>query len=255
MKNPFDHLERLLEGFVEGTSQRMLGARLQPAQVGRACAREMRSAVAVGLDSPIVPNVYEVRLAPPDYGRFESFRQPLSDELARYLVRLAEHHAWKLLAPVRVEIASRPSVRSGRVVVHSRFSDASAVSEAEETRTVARPAKTSRIEVVRRPIETVPGSSTFLLDGSGGRFPLRKPRVTLGRALENDVVLTDERVSRFHAELLLENGNWLLRDLGSTNGTQVALHTVPEATLQPGQTFSLGGYEMRLASDHAQGGG
>jgi hypothetical protein len=183
----------------------------------------------------MVPNVYEVQLAPSDFGRFESFRQALSDELARYLVRLAQHYAWKLLAPVEVQIVSRPGLRSGRVVVQSRFSDASAVPEPEEVKTIARPAKTSRIEVVSRPLETVPGVSAFLVDGSGGRFPLRKRRVTLGRALEN--------------------GSWLIRDLGSTNGTQVANRTVQEAALESGQTFSLGGYEMTLASDHAQDGG
>jgi hypothetical protein len=42
--------------------------------------------------------------------------------------------------------------------------------------------------------------------------------VSLGRGPGNDVQLVDERVSRFHAVLWAEDGNWHIKD-GSTNGT------------------------------------
>ena len=42
--------------------------------------------------------------------------------------------------------------------------------------------------------------------------------VSLGRGPGNDVQLVDERVSRYHAVLWAENGNWHVKD-GSTNGT------------------------------------
>lgn len=43
----------------------------------------------------------------------------------------------------------------------------------------------------------------------------------IGRADENDIVVLDDGVSRFHAELLYENGSLWLRDQGSRNGVFV----------------------------------
>jgi pSer/pThr/pTyr-binding forkhead associated (FHA) protein len=43
--------------------------------------------------------------------------------------------------------------------------------------------------------------------------------VRLGRAPQADVVLSDVYASDEHAEILVEDGGWTIRDLGSTNGT------------------------------------
>lgn len=40
----------------------------------------------------------------------------------------------------------------------------------------------------------------------------------IGRSPENDVVIDDDGVSRFHARLLYDNGSLWLRDAGSRNG-------------------------------------
>lgn len=51
-------------------------------------------------------------------------------------------------------------------------------------------------------------------------FFLRSDRpTTIGRAIENVVVLSDERCSRFHATIECRDGRWILTDLNSRNGT------------------------------------
>ncbi|HEX8917505.1 MAG TPA: FHA domain-containing protein, partial [Chloroflexota bacterium] len=60
---------------------------------------------------------------------------------------------------------------------------------------------------------------------------------------DNDIVLDDKRVSRHHAEIQEKGGRWLLRDMGSTNGTAVNGKIVKEAALKPGDQVSLGGLE------------
>jgi cytochrome P450/NADPH-cytochrome P450 reductase len=45
------------------------------------------------------------------------------------------------------------------------------------------------------------------------------PSYRIGRDPESDIVITDARVSWQHAVLMLENGSWVLADMGSTNGT------------------------------------
>jgi transcriptional regulator with GAF, ATPase, and Fis domain len=53
-------------------------------------------------------------------------------------------------------------------------------------------------------------------------FFLRSDRATtIGRAIENAVVLNDERCSRFHATIERQGEKWILTDLNSRNGTAV----------------------------------
>ncbi|MCS7260451.1 MAG: FHA domain-containing protein, partial [Anaerolineae bacterium] len=54
---------------------------------------------------------------------------------------------------------------------------------------------------------------------AGQTFSASGPTVTIGRVSGNSVVIDDPQVSRHHASLTFEAGQWVLRDLGSTNGT------------------------------------
>jgi hypothetical protein len=45
---------------------------------------------------------------------------------------------------------------------------------------------------------------------AGNRLPLGEPVVTVGRALDNDIVLTEPTVSRYHAQLRWRNGGYVL---------------------------------------------
>ena len=58
-----------------------------------------------------------------------------------------------------------------------------------------------------------------LTDPTGREHPLTDDSVTIGRALENDIVITSKRVSREHARVRREGWHVILEDLGSTNGT------------------------------------
>ena len=68
----------------------------------------------------------------------------------------------------------------------------------------------------------------------------------IGRSSACQIVLGDDTVSRRHAELRFEDGRWLLRDLGSSNGTYVNGRYVTEAEVRPGDVVHLGGCRLRL---------
>ncbi|MFI9628368.1 DUF1707 and FHA domain-containing protein [Streptomyces sp. NPDC052042] len=71
----------------------------------------------------------------------------------------------------------------------------------------------------------------------------------IGRDPGNGLRLNHESVSRLHAELIARDGRWLLRDLGSTNGTcvngQRVVGTVP---VREGDQVSFGGMSFRLTA-------
>ncbi|MGH3664033.1 MAG: FHA domain-containing protein FhaB/FipA [Micromonosporaceae bacterium] len=54
---------------------------------------------------------------------------------------------------------------------------------------------------------------------AGTRITLGEMPITLGRAEDSTLVLTDDYASTRHARLMPRAGEWLVEDLGSTNGT------------------------------------
>ena len=64
--------------------------------------------------------------------------------------------------------------------------------------------------------------STLVVTGgalSGTSLRLGEAPITLGRAKDSTLVLDDDYVSSRHARIYPSNGQWLVEDLGSTNGT------------------------------------
>jgi hypothetical protein len=71
-------------------------------------------------------------------------------------------------------------------------------------------------------------------------------RVVIGRSSACQLVLGDDTVSRRHAELFVDEGRWVLRDLGSSNGSWVNGRRIVEAEVRPGDVLHLGGCRLRL---------
>ncbi|MCA9549596.1 MAG: FHA domain-containing protein [Myxococcales bacterium] len=63
--------------------------------------------------------------------------------------------------------------------------------------------------------------------------------LTVGRADDCDLVLTERRLSRRHARFYEEDGRWFVEDLGSPNGTVVNERRVRKCELHPGDTIVL----------------
>ena len=70
--------------------------------------------------------------------------------------------------------------------------------------------------------------------------------VRIGRNAQNDIVLEDpdRTVSRFHAEVRLEDGHYVLVDLGSQNGTWSEARRVDRVELRRGTPVTIGPYRL-----------
>lgn len=84
----------------------------------------------------------------------------------------------------------------------------------------------------------------LVMKGGEIAFALTSRATTIGRANENDIVLSDPNISRQHAELERKSGNFLIRDLSSTNGTLVNGQRIQTTWLSDGDTITLGGIEL-----------
>lgn len=87
----------------------------------------------------------------------------------------------------------------------------------------------------------------ILTKGREGRaFELSAKRVTIGRAADNGIQISDPAVSTYHCEVMMSGKDLIVKDLGSTNGTFIGGDKITSAILKPGQRLRLGDLELRF---------
>lgn len=97
-------------------------------------------------------------------------------------------------------------------------------------------------------VDVIP-QNAFLITQAEKAYPLDKTVITIGRKLENQIVIDDRRVSRDHAQLRAVKGRFVLFDLNSTGGTFVNGKRISQAVLYPHDVVSFGGVPMTYTQD------
>ena len=98
------------------------------------------------------------------------------------------------------------------------------------------------LPVKRLAVEVVSGPDAH-------RRAVSAEKLSIGTAANNDLVLTDDTVSRYHVEISRIEGRISLRDLGSTNGTVVGSVRLGTAEVMPRTTLRLGRTEVQILDD------
>jgi len=80
----------------------------------------------------------------------------------------------------------------------------------------------------------------------GTEFVISSDVIRVGKADDNDLTVTDETVSRVHFEIVRDAKGYLLRDLGSTNGTFLDGAEIKEAYIRAGSVISAGASELKF---------
>ena len=128
----------------------------------------------------------------------------------------------------------------------------------ETTSTISLPALEGALEAdaPAEPVETeAPGALEALPPGSallvvkrgpnaGSRFLLDADVTTAGRHPESDIFLDDVTVSRRHAEFVREGDGFVVRDVGSLNGSYLNRERIEVAVLAGGDEVQIGKYRL-----------
>ncbi len=85
---------------------------------------------------------------------------------------------------------------------------------------------------------------TFLIVDGSEVVTIDKPVTNNGRKSDNHIVINDEHVSRYHAQIKRIKGRYVILDLNSTVGTSVNGKRIDRKTLKPGDVISLGGVPL-----------
>ncbi len=82
---------------------------------------------------------------------------------------------------------------------------------------------------------------------AGTTITLADQQITIGRSSDATLVLTDDYASTRHARLFPQNGEWIVEDLGSTNGTYLDRQKVTQPTpIQLGMPIRIGKTVLEL---------
>lgn len=102
-------------------------------------------------------------------------------------------------------------------------------------------------EVAVEAIELMSGTASLVVrrgPNAGSRFQLDNTVTTIGRDPGSTIFLDDVTVSRRHAEVSAEDGAYVVRDVGSLNGTYVNRERVERARLSHGDELQIGTFKL-----------
>ncbi len=240
-----DRFEQFFERMVEGTIMRVFRSPIQPAEIGRKLERAMEDGRIATPTVPLVPNRYHVAMHPQDMIVFADFVVPLSKQMAGWLAEEIANRGYQTLGQVAVQITGSDQVSRRTIKVTATATDEPAPSSSDSDRIQ----RTELIRVMQEQGSGVPPQILRLLNANeaGRTFTISGKVTTIGRGLDNDLVLDSTDVSRHHAKIEYRDGQWYLVDLGSTNGSKLNGQTIHHALLQSGDRLELGGIPLEFS--------
>ncbi len=243
-------IEQKLEGLVEGFFTKVFRSGLQPIEVGRKILREMAENKTVSVNRVYAPNEFRVFMGPDDYSRFSQMEAGLQREFSDIVIQAAKENRWNLMGLPRVTFHETEGFGKGKFTLEAALSadpDVAGPSVSTHDPSTSDPSMTRAVAIAPGASAGPSDATLVVFDDEGNeteRISITKAPVTIGRMSSNDVVLSDQNVSRKHAELRHEGGHWLIVDLGSTNGTSVNGTLAREHALDHGDRITFGAIEL-----------
>jgi len=91
-------------------------------------------------------------------------------------------------------------------------------------------------------------------DGIREEFKLQEDSpLTIGRSQDADIAVADEKVSRLHCGVRFMDGDFIVKDLGSRNGTYLNGTQVDVATVKPGDKIRVGSTILKIEKELGKG--
>lgn len=223
--------EYLVEQLIEKSFSRVFKTRFHPADLAKALARAMDEGMLDdGHKSYIAPNVYRVFLNPADYDALLE-QIDLSTEIEaikRYLRALMTETNSDTLAAIKVSINAKADVDLGDMKIiadHISPPDTDSPTTGDTKRFAPLTQKAVQWQL-HLPDKVV---------------SLGMPIVRIGRAEDNDVVISHPTVSRHHAQLRWHQGRYYLQNLSRSQPVGVNRQAAQENTaLKAGDMLHLG---------------
>lgn len=205
-----DSFEKGLERAVNSAFAKSFRSGIQPVEIAAALRTELDAkAAVVSRDRILVPNAFEVRMSPADAERMRSLGSTLEGELHNLVEKHAKTQGFSFAGPVTIALSADVQLPTGTLRVAS---------------------------------QTAAGTVSWrgVVEIEGKRHPLTKGRTVIGRGTDADITISDAGTSRRHVEILWDGERAMVRDLNSTNGTQLDGRKISEAPLPQDSVVTIG---------------
>ncbi|HEX9892146.1 MAG TPA: DUF3662 and FHA domain-containing protein [Actinomycetota bacterium] len=215
--------ESRLERIVEGAFTKAFRSGVHPVELARRIMREMEAHKTVGVKEIWVPNRYVIHLAEDDRERFSGMERGLAGELEQVVVQGARERGFGLVAAPQVTFQTDPGLKRGDFRLDAELTEETGPAPSDGA--------------------PLPGHAILVLleEGKAAReFALREGPAVIGRMEGSDIEISDPGASRRHAEVRKQGPDFVLADLGSTNGTMVNGSEVGQHTLTDGDRITIG---------------
>jgi SARP family transcriptional regulator, regulator of embCAB operon len=175
----------------------------------------------------------------------QPYREPLWAQLiTAYYLTERQYNALDAYRRLKTTLADELGIDPGPTLqaLHERILR----QEPLEVKQVARAtAKRAVATLERRTRASQQSAVAHLRDGAGHRYPLRGAATRIGRLPDNDIVLDDATVSRYHAMIVDTGNSFVITDLRSANGVHLADSRIRgSATLAEGDRIRISDHEF-----------
>lgn len=234
-------LEAQLERFVESTFTSLFGKKVRAQEIAMQLARAMEDSAEPDMEGearPLAPDYYAIHLHPSVRSQFAEKQPELPQNLSDFMVELASNAGYRLNSRPVIELIPNGELNVGSVVVRARQSRK----------------KTSTTAVMQRvdlkTDQPAPLNPQLLLHGKQPIL-LQSEIINIGRSRDNQIVIDDKAVSRYHLQLRLRFGRYTLFDAQSQTGTFVNDVRIKEHNLQTGDVIRIGNTRLVYMEDHS----
>ncbi|MBK8901748.1 MAG: DUF3662 domain-containing protein [Anaerolineaceae bacterium] len=226
-QKPFQKFEALAQQLVEGSFNRFFGQGVTLAGIATELARVVEDSAVDGW----VPARYDIRLHPAEFDRLRQGEPDIMTQLTDYLRTFIQQSGLSVHSAPHLTLVADPAVSGAGLQI---------VPVAGK-----RPSSPTTTQL-RQPGDNlasfaaeIAALDAYLIVEGQRHVPLNKPVTTLGRHIDNDVVLDAPTVSRQHAQIRWRYGRFILYDVSRRGRTQVNNQTVNETVLRSGDVISL----------------
>lgn len=251
-----DNVERGLEKVVTSFFRGNSSAAIKPVELTTALRNEMdRGILAISEGRSLAPNDFLVHLSTDDYETAKGWGSAVVNEMAKVTAEHAMTQGYSVQDDIRIHFVAEEAHRRGEFEIDATIKEGSTgaaasapvtspppaapVRSAAPDKTTAHPRATAPSRP--KPAPPAPTAKQAVLEVAGHRYALHHPSIVLGRSAATDIPIEDPGVSRQHFRVEKRGSDYVVMDLGSTNGTFVDGRKVAgEVRLADGSVISLG---------------
>jgi hypothetical protein len=235
--NHLSRFEKFARELIEGSFDRFFAGQPIANRIANELAREME--ISRSNNDNKIATQYTVYLSPGTLKKTNDELPNLADNLAKYLNSLALELELIHEDPFLIKIIPNPSLNRQQVIV-----------EASELENPQDPTKVGLADNQDQVHQAIKAVDAFLIINGKRHVKLEKPIISIGRQLDNDIVLEEPTVSRKHLQLRWRFGRFVAHDLNSRAGTIINGDLISTCVLHAGDVLMVGKAAIIYGEEH-----